>query len=46
MDENVLLFGLYEEVTLIADVTQESANIQLIFTLYLLKHSIQDYVSS
>lgn len=46
MNEYILLFGLNEEVALIADVTQKSANIQLVFAFNLLKHGIQHDVRS
>ena len=46
VDEYVLLLSLYEKIALIADVTQETTDIQFIFTLYLLQHGIQHDISS
>ena len=46
MNENVLLFGLDEEIALIADVTQKSPNVQFVLALNLLQHGVQNDVRS
>lgn len=46
MNENVLLFRLDEEVTLIANVAQKASHVQFALALDLFQHGVQNDVSA
>lgn len=46
VNKDVLLFGLDQKVTLIANVTEEATDVELVLSFDLLQHGIQHDVST